>query len=302
MKRIHKSSDNRCQVKETTETESVKYPCHLCKLDYDYTTKSQLEQHLRTHQDFIQCEDCDDKLVTQNEYANHRLSKHEPQQIPKPQQIQKPQRIQKPQQISKPQQKPQKPQKKIYLRCDECDYECRTAFCLNQHKENEHKNLKQLNRENLKRAFESGEFSDSDDDPAFDPSSEVEDDEDEEFVHTQKRKKARTDRSFVDHSQSQSKTTVKTTAKSKAKTTETTERVRCEIYPCESTFTRISDMRRHVKKVKHPTAPKKKTTETITSTYIQQFNLYLYNIQIMFKHVHILFSHSIDGKKRDGQR
>ena len=40
MKRIHKSSDNRCQVKETTETESVKYPCHLCKLDYDYTTKS----------------------------------------------------------------------------------------------------------------------------------------------------------------------------------------------------------------------------------------------------------------------
>ena len=70
-------------------------------------------------------------------------------------------------------------------------------------------NLKQLNRENLKRAFESGEFSDSDDDPAFDPSSEVEDDEDEEFVHTQKRKKARTDRSFVDHAQSQSKTTVK---------------------------------------------------------------------------------------------
>ena len=66
-----------------------------------------------------------------------------------------------------------------------------------------------MNRENLKRAFESGEFSDSDDDPAFDPSSEVEDDEDEEFVHTQKRKKARTDRSFVDHAQSQSKTTVK---------------------------------------------------------------------------------------------
>ena len=260
MKRIHKSSDNRCQVKETTETESVKYPCHLCKLDYDYTTKSQLEQHLRTHQDFIQCEDCDDKLVTQNEYANHRLSKHEPQQIPKPQQIQKPQRIQKPQQISKPQQKPQKPQKKIYLRCDECDYECRTAFCLNQHKENEHKNLKQLNRENLKRAFESGEFSDSDDDPAFDPSSEVEDDEDEEFVHTQKRKKARTDHSFVDHAQSQSKTT--------AKTTETTERVRCKIYPCESTFTRILDMRRHVKKVKHPTVPKKKTTDK-TIDYIE---------------------------------
>ena len=171
------------------------------------------------------------------------------------------------------------------MRCDECDDECRTAFCLKLHKDNEHKNLKQLNRENLKRAFNAGEFSDSDDDPAYDPSCEVEDDEDEDFVHTRKRKKARTDRSFVDHAQSQSKTTVKTTAKSKAKTTETTERVRCEIYPCESTFTRISDMRRHVKKVKHPTAPKKKTTETITSTYIQQFNLYLYNIQIMFKHV-----------------
>ena len=121
-----------------------------------------------------------------------------------------------------------------------------------------------MNRENLKRAFESGEFSDSDDDPAFDPSSEVEDDEDEEFVHTQKRKKARTDRSFVDHAQSQSKTTVKTTAK----TTEITERVRCEIYPCESTFTRILDMRRHVKKVKHPTVPKKKTTDK-TIDYIE---------------------------------
>ena len=151
------------------------------------------------------------------------------------------------------------------MRCDECDYECRTAFCLKLHKENEHKNLKQLNRENLKRAFDAGEFSDSDDDPAFDPSCEVEDDEDEEFVHTRKRKKARTDRSFVEHAQSQIKTTVKTTVK----TTDTTERVRCEIYPCESTFTRISDMRRHVKKVKHPTALKKKPTETILSNYIQ---------------------------------
>ena len=51
------------------------------------------------------------------------------------------------------------------------------------HVENHHgveisRNLKQLNRENLKGIFGTEDLSDSDEDPSFDPANEVKDDED----------------------------------------------------------------------------------------------------------------------------
>ena len=59
------------------------------------------------------------------------------------------------------------------------------------HVENHHgveisRNLKQLNRENLKGIFGTDDLTDSDEDPSFDPANEVEDDED---VNLKKRKK-----------------------------------------------------------------------------------------------------------------
>ena len=161
------------------------------------------------------------------------------------------------------------------MHCDQCDYSCRTAFAMKIHVENHHgveisRNLKQLNRENLKGIFGTEDLSDSDEDPSFDPANEVEDDED---VNIKKRKKtfqsniskkARNEKHFVDHAQEQRETTTtNTTTKTQTQNTKP-QRVHCEIYPCEKTFTRNSDMKRHMKNVRHPTVPQLKTQPETT--------------------------------------
>ena len=42
----------------------------------------------------------------------------------------------------------------------------------------------------------------------------------------------------------------------------------CEIIPCDRTFTRISDMKRHMKNVKHPTVAQKKT-QSVTRKFLE---------------------------------
>jgi len=121
----------------------------------------------------------------------------------------------------------------------------------------------------LKGIFGTEDLSDSDEDPSFDPANEDEDDED---VNLKKRKKTfqsniskkvRNEKHFVDHAQEQRETTTTTTTTKTQTQTQTqntkTQRVNCEIYPCEKTFTRTSDMKRHMKNVRHPTVPQKKT-------------------------------------------
>ena len=258
MIRVHKAGDPRCI------REAPKFPCVLCKLDFGYMTQAELDRHLRAHSDFIQCYECDEKLSTKNEYGKHKQTQHGLKPIQKPQNT-----------------KPQKPQntnphqtKKIYLHCDQCDYGCRTAFAMKIHVDNHHGvqisiNLNQLNRENLKGIFGTEDLSDSDEDPSFDPANEDEDDED---VNLKKRKKTfqsniskkvRNEKHFVDHAQEQRETTTTTTTTKTQTQTQTqntkTQRVNCEIYPCEKTFTRTSDMKRHMKNVRHPTVPQKKT-------------------------------------------
>ena len=128
-----------------------------------------------------------------------------------------------------------------------------------------------MNRENLKGIFGTDDLSDSDEDPSFDPANEVEDDKD---VNLKKRKKtfqsyltkkARNERHFADHAQEQRETTTTTNT-----TTQNTkpQRVNCEIIPCDRTFTRISDMKRHMKNVKHPTQPQKKT-QSVTTKFLE---------------------------------
>ena len=98
------------------------------------------------------------------------------------------------------------------------------------------------------------------------PANEVEDDED---VNIKKRKKtfqsniskkARNEKHFVDHAQGQRETTT-TTTKTQTQNTKP-QRVHCEIYPCEKIFTKNSDMKRHMKNVRHPTVPQLKPETT----------------------------------------
>ena len=102
----------------------------------------------------------------------------------------------------------------------------------------------------MKGIFGTEDLSDSDEDPSFDPANEVEDDED---VNIKKRKKtfqsniskkARNEKHFVDHAQEQRETTTtNTTTKTQTQNTKP-QRVHCEIYPCEKTFTRNSNMKK----------------------------------------------------------
>ena len=119
----------------------------------------------------------------------------------------------------------------------------------------------------MKGIFGTDDLTDSDEDPSFDPANEVEDDED---VNLKKRKKtltkkARNERHFADHAQEQRETTTTTNT-----TTQNTkpQRVNCEIIPCDRTFTRISDMKRHMKNVKHPTVAQKKT-QSVTRKFLE---------------------------------
>ena len=126
----------------------------------------------------------------------------------------------------------------------------------------------------MKGIFGTEDLSDSDEDPSFDPANEVEDDED---VNIKKRKKifqsniskkARNEKHFVDHAQEQRETTTTTTTTTTKTQTQTQntkpQRVHCEIYPCEKTFTKNSDMKRHMKNVRHPTVPQLKTQPETT--------------------------------------
>ena len=39
----------------------------ICEINFDYTTQAELDRHLRAHSDFIQCDECDEKLSTKND-------------------------------------------------------------------------------------------------------------------------------------------------------------------------------------------------------------------------------------------